>query len=250
MRPTTRFFTFWATAAALVMLVSSMGLAISSGIDEDKAQQQAGSIAVGCTCHSEVPTGSVGAILEGVPGVYGEPTELGGAYEAMTYPLTVRITGGPQPGSGGYNLHVSHGTLAVVDGDSTSQITEMGDATHTAPSESRMWNLTWTAPDDPSEAVVFRLTVNAVNGDRLPGPDDQWNRGIFVSQGAGGATVGAAAEEHALHVETLGVNWLAYWVGIASFIFMIVIMFVYYFVFRYSETSHTTDHRNRKKKAA
>lgn len=239
---------FAAAAIVLVAIVSSMGLAISSGVDQEAAEAQAGSLEVGCTCHSEVPTPSVQPILEGVPGVYGAPAEAGGAYEAQTYNLTVR-TEGVNASAYGFNLHVTAGTLEVAEGEEDAQILDSGDATHNKPSDDGVWQLIWTAPDSPDEAVVFRLTINAVNANGAADPDDQWNRAIFASQGAEGAGVGTAAHE-ALHVETLGVNWLAYWVGIASFVFMIVVLFLYYFVFRYSETSHATDHRARKKKAA
>lgn len=225
-----------------------MGTSISSGIDTELAANAGGNLEVGASCHSEVASPGVTAVLTGVPGNYSMPHELGGTYEQRTYNLTVTILGGPEimpdaMNAGGFNLAVTGGTLETVD--DLVQITESGEATHTAAgNDFRAWNLTWTSPEGPAEAVMFRLTVNAVNGDGAASPDDQWNRAVFVSEGEGGAAVGGA-EEHALHVESLGVDWLAYWVGIASFAFMIVLMIVYYFVFRYSETSKATDHRAR-----
>lgn len=243
---------FLLTVAIVIVAVSGMGLSLSSGIDTPTAENAGANLEVGATCHSPIASPEVTAVLEGVPGNYTMPNEIGGEYTQQTYNLTVTIIGGPEVtadamNAGGFNLLATAGTLEATD-DSV-QIMDSGEATHTATgNDQRTWNLTWTSPAEPGEAVLFRLTVNAVNGNGAADPDDQWNRADLVSEGLHGAAVGGAAGEEAIHVETLGVNWLAYWVGIASFVFMIGLMVVYYFVFRYAESSHVTDHRARKEK--
>ena len=222
-----------------VSLVAGLGTARITGIDEDIAAQTAGTIEVGCTCHNPEESDAVRAVLLGVPSNYA--LGLG-----QVYNLTIRIEGDRVSDNGGFNLHVTQGTLAVAEGDGSVQVTDLGDATHTGAGVAQTsWNVTWTAPEEEGEAALFRLTVNSVTGDGLPGPDDLWARTYAVAAGGEGVAIGAVEP---LHIETLGVNWLAYWVGIVSFAFMIVILILYYFVFRYSETSKATDHRDRKKK--
>lgn len=48
--------------------------------------------------------------------------------------------------------------------------------------------------------------------------------------------------------EEFGVKWLAHWVGIISFIAVFAVLVIYYFVLKYGETVHATDHRDRKEK--
>lgn len=71
-----------------------------------------------------------------------------------------------------------------------------------------------------------------------------WGRLIVVDppvlQPAGGAE-GASPER-------IGVRWLAHWVGVISFIAVFAVLILYYFVLKYGETVHATDHRDRKEK--
>lgn len=46
--------------------------------------------------------------------------------------------------------------------------------------------------------------------------------------------------------EEAGVNWLAHWVGIISFVAVFATLLIYYFVLKFGETMHATDHRDRK----
>lgn len=240
LQPSTKLLVYLLVFAFAVSAVAGLGTARIAGVDEESAQEAGGTLEVGCTCHNPEESLQVRAVLEGVPDNYAID-------ENTTYELTVRITGELVGDSGGFNLHASNGVFTVPEGATGVQVTELGDATHTIDGVAQTsWNVTWAEPAEMEEAVLFRLTVNSVNGNGAPDPDDLWARSYKVAAGSEGAALGA--EAHPLHIETLGVNWLAYWVGIVSFAFMIVILILYYFVFRYAETSHATDHRARKKK--
>lgn len=62
---------------------------------------------------------------------------------------------------------------------------------------------------------------------------------VLALAGGGGPTI---------NPEEIGVKWLAHWVGIASFVAVLVTLLIYYFVLKYGESVHTTDHRDRKEK--
>ncbi len=201
-------------------------------------------------CHAPDASANVQAVLEGVPGNY-TLMPGGGEYAPQEFNLSVRIEGGPGGDVGGFNLWASGGTLAAAQGEEDRlRLSEDSDeATHTTDGRTgRSWNLTWTSPEEPDESVVFQLIVNAIDPDsQAPSPTDEWNRDTRVSAGDSGVQV--AGEEHAVRVEEIGVGWFAYWVGIISFAFLIVILLVYFVVFRYGETSKATDHRSRKGKS-
>jgi heme/copper-type cytochrome/quinol oxidase subunit 2 len=57
------------------------------------------------------------------------------------------------------------------------------------------------------------------------------------SLGAGGETA----------VPKLGVHFLAYWVGVIAFAVLFIIYGLAFFLFKYNESSHTTDHKDRAK---
>ena len=70
-----------------------------------------------------------------------------------------------------------------------------------------------------------------------------WGR-VIVVEGpilplAGGGEGGISPEE-------AGVNWLAHWVGVISFVAVFATLIIYYFVLKFGETMHATDHRDRK----
>lgn len=73
--------------------------------------------------------------------------------------------------------------------------------------------------------------------------NSMWGRLIVVEppvlQPAGGEGVSP---------EKTGVRWLAHWVGVISFIAVFAVLILYYFVLKYGETVHATDHRDRKEK--
>ena len=59
--------------------------------------------------------------------------------------------------------------------------------------------------------------------------------------------VGAA--EAAPRIEDFGVNYLAYWIGLISFIVVFVVLVGVFFLFRYGESREVTDHRTGAAKA-
>lgn len=73
---------------------------------------------------------------------------------------------------------------------------------------------------------------------------NMWGRVIVVA--AEPAVVPGGA--HGPSPEEFGVRWLAHWVGIISFVAVIAVLVIYYFVLKYGETVHATDHRDRKEK--
>lgn len=70
-----------------------------------------------------------------------------------------------------------------------------------------------------------------------------WGRVIVVDEMI--PLAGAGGEENPEHI---GVRWLAHWVGIISFLAVFAVLIIYYFVLKYGETVHATDHRDRKEK--
>lgn len=117
----------------------------------------------GCTCHGGVSV-TVVVDISGLPFQYmpGRP-----------YTLTITVTGGPAPGSGGanaeggFNLHVSDGTLTVPGGANDVQINGPGNqATHTlAGNDQRSWNVDWHAPLAGAGDVVFTVAALCADGD-------------------------------------------------------------------------------------
>lgn len=55
----------------------------------------------------------------------------------------------------------------------------------------------------------------------------------------------AAAGGHAESVPSLGVNFLAYWVGVIAFALLFIVYGATFFLFKYNETNATTDHWDR-----
>ena len=220
----------------------------SSGVHEGNLDPGTASLmAGGCSCHNPSPSPEVAAVLEGVPPFY-VPVGPGGAYEQRRYEITIRMQGGPEPregaNTGGFHLHVTGGTL-LPPGDSAQasfvQVVEGGqEATHTARGDreaDRVFRLQWESPAQPGPDVQFTLTVNTVNGINGNDPDDLWNRLSFLSMGA--QRLGAVEAHDPIHAFTqLGVNFFAYWVGVVSFIVLLVVLAITFFVLRYGESAH------------
>ena len=125
----------------------------------------------GCTCHSVVASESVIITLEGLPERY---------VANETYLLNISATGGAEPienhtNSGGFNLWMSRGSLANLSEE--VQVFSPQEIGHTeAGNDQRAWTASWTAPEDDSLTVIYRLHINTVNGDNVPSDADQWNR--------------------------------------------------------------------------
>lgn len=88
------------------------------------------------------------------------------------------------------------------------------------------YDLTVTFPEDFEGSIVY---ICSVPGHRSGGME-------------GTLSVGAAAagEEE---ITELGVDYLAYWVGIASFVIIFIVLFGTFFYFRYGESKEVQDHR-------
>ena len=125
----------------------------------------------GCTCHSAVASEAVIITLEGLPERY---------VANETYLLNISATGGAEPienhtNSGGFNLWMSRGLLTNLS--ENVQVFSPQEIGHTeAGNDQRAWTVSWTAPDDDSLTVIYRLHINTVNGDNVPSDADQWNR--------------------------------------------------------------------------
>jgi hypothetical protein len=229
-------------AIAFVFAASASGF--SSGINRSNGLTEEG-----CICHG--PGGSGGKpspAVEVLILIGDNPYH----YEAgETYNITITaLTDVPASAAGnkgGFNLRVSAGTLAAAPGfEERVQIVTAREATHTLDGDraSRVFNLTWTAPATGEEAVIFQAFVNTVNGDGAPNESDHWNGKVVVLMGESGVIGG----EGEVNPEHFGVRWLAHWVGIISFIAVFAVLIIYYFVLKFGETVHATDHRDRKEK--
>jgi MYXO-CTERM domain-containing protein len=132
----------------------------------------------GCTCHSPQPGPLARVQLAGVPKNY----TPGQAYE-----LTLHIDGNTPMGisnQGGFAVGADAGNFSVLD--DKAQI-KNGMVTHTAAgNDQRSWKFTWTAPTNGTSPVTFNYAGNAVNGDNVADPGDQWQKGVETT------TLGAA----------------------------------------------------------
>lgn len=158
---------FAAACAALVAatLVAAVGSVESFSTGKaDSARDGCG----GAGCHG-APVGPqiVIAMLDGLPEAY---------TPGANYTLTVRIDGGPPvlpvaQNQGGFALELTSGALRAID--DTVQA-ENATATHTeAGNDQRQWQVEWLAPLEGVDVDWF-LSVNAVNGNGIPDPGDQW----------------------------------------------------------------------------
>lgn len=88
------------------------------------------------------------------------------------------------------------------------------------------YDLTVTFPEDFEGSLVY---ICSVPGHRGSGMEGTLNVGAA-----------AAGEED---ITDLGVHYLAYWVGIASFVILFIVLFGAFFYFRYGESKEVQDHR-------
>lgn len=237
----------FALLAALLLATTTTSL--STGIT-----RQAGLAEEGCICHgpNQADDGAPNPAVQLLFRM--EPNDM--VFKpGQAYTLTVGAAASDVPeeegaNKGGFNLRVSAGTLAPAAGFEDFVQVAGKEATHTVDGDQhgRVFNLTWTAPtgDEAGSAAIFTLFVNTVNGDGSNNAEDHWNGGTFVVLNEAGGSVGGGAEE--INPEHIGVNWLAHWVGIISFVAVVVTLLLYYFVLKYGESIHTTDHRDRKEK--
>lgn len=130
-------------------------------------------------------------------------------------------------------------TFTVLPGDTLVIHADMTSGTHdltfeepisvgTPKGASGIHDLRITVPDEVPEAgLTFICSVHANE---------------MVAHLKTEANLGGAAHES---VPALGVHFLAYWVGIIAFAILFVVYGMTFFLFKYNETSATTDHWDR-----
>lgn len=91
------------------------------------------------------------------------------------------------------------------------------------------YNLTITTNDGASGTVTYVCSVSGHQGLGMEGT-------LTI-----GAVGGGGAEEGG--ITSFGVHYLAYWVGMLSFVIIFVVLFATFFYFRYGETKRAVDHR-------
>lgn len=89
------------------------------------------------------------------------------------------------------------------------------------------YNLTVTFGQDYSGEIDYICSV--------PGHADQGMQGTL--------SVGVSGGEGEQSIEDFGVHYLAYWVGIISFVIIFIVLFATFFFLRYGESKNVTDHR-------
>lgn len=204
----------WSPAGARALVVLATGLLLAATLAVPPALPQStgmvGQTRNGCTCHNASRSLSVEPVIDGLPGRY-EPGEV--------YELNVTWEGGPDYTGGaraGFDLHASAGELMAPKGSEEVRVDpSTGDATHTLNgSRATSWNVRWRAPARGEGAVTLTLVVNAVNGDGVPGPGDQWGRlEQDAEEGGGGGIDEAPAFWTVVGVSIalaiVGVAWMA-----------------------------------------
>lgn len=149
-----------------------------------------GKTRTGCTCHNQTESLGVTPSIEGLPGNW-EPGE--------EYVLDITYGGGPARGPGaraGFDLRTSAGELMVDGGRLTERVDPgSGEATHTLEgANGSAWRVIWRAPSEGRGDATFTLLVNAVDGDGVQGPGDEWGRyEVTVPEGEPGG-LGRASE--------------------------------------------------------
>ena len=216
------------TLFALAVL-SYPGEALSGGGTGITGASKRGCTDMATGCHRTNADPSITYSVSGVPEKY-KPGE--------SYPITIALGGMANTGvdrQGGFALSVSGGKLSVPEGAHDIQVTESGEATHTAKGNNqRQWNLKWTAPEKGD--IYFYGAVNAVNGNGANDQGDRWNTFVTVSQG-----------EKAKEAKSFGVPILAHWIGIVSMVATFLIIVIAFFLLKYGESRKTVDQSDRKK---
>ena len=164
----------WVLVLLLCLLVQQIPVGDSSSYGIEDVER-------GCTCHNAVPSDSVQIHLEGIPE----------RYEAnKTYTLNFSATGGAASienytNLGGFNLWMSRGVLSNISDD--VQVFSNNEVGHNEfGNDQRAWTVNWTAPEDDTLTVRYRLHINTVNGDAQPSDQDQWNRKFGEFPGVNG----------------------------------------------------------------
>ena len=156
----------------------------------------------GCLCHG-IAEESVSINITGIPEKWESNT---------TYTISFSVSNNDvNQDRGGFRLLISDGELNY----SSEKVQELdGGLTHTSNgSQQRNWSVIWTSPQNANKTVIFKLLVNAVNGDGTSNGDDWAMKEISV-QGVDAKTVQesvsgfAAAEYGGLLVVVVGIAFL------------------------------------------
>lgn len=176
-------------AVALLALLLAVAVWVPSSVLPHSAGI-VGQTRSGCTCHNGTEALGVTPSIAGLPGYY----EAGRVYD-----LNLSFTGGPPRGPGaraGFDIRATAGQLLVPDGSQAVRLDAVsGELTHTPEGNAAAWWLVrWRAPAEDTGTVTLTLVVNAVNGDGVQAPDDQWGRvEVEVQEGGRGGVSDAGA---------------------------------------------------------
>lgn len=160
----------------LAILLFSGGLALAAWPGSaNSSGAPMGASENGCMpCHGPQPSSLATVALQGVPDSF---------VPGQSYNLTLAIGGNAPPGvsnQGGFAVSADEGTFNTT-GDET-QVRE-GMVTHTtAGNDQRSWTFTWLAPEDGNDTVTFSYAANAVDGNGIAEPGDQWVRATSMSE--------------------------------------------------------------------
>tara|TARA_B110000014_G_scaffold247071_1_gene220318 strand:+ start:475 stop:1170 length:696 start_codon:yes stop_codon:yes gene_type:complete len=215
----------YALLAILLLTATSVGMSVD-GYPAGGDQQGAGedwakdSIAHGCSCHMDEQLDEGMYMINGIPTKYVPDT---------TYNISLVINDTnviSEPDAlryGGFLAEVNEGAFQ------TNELFWVGDdgtyISHNANTNSqRNWTFQWTAPSEGAGDALFTIYFNVVNGVGTNG--DQWGYITAVSIG----TPQIISEETSIH--ELGVSLMQYWIALAAFAMVFVMILIAYVVIR------------------
>ncbi len=215
----------YALVAILLLTATSVGMSVD-GYPAGGDQQGAGedwakdSIAHGCSCHMDEQLDEGMYMITGIPTKYVPDT----TYNISLVINDTNVISEPDADRyGGFLAEVSEGAFQ------TNELFWVGDdgtyISHNANSNSqRNWTFQWTAPKEGAGDALFTIYFNVVNGVGTNG--DQWGYITAVSIG----TPQIISEETSIH--ELGVSLMQYWIALAAFAMVFVMILIAYVVIR------------------
>lgn len=215
----------YALVAILLLTATSVGMSVD-GYPAGGDQQGAGedwakdSIAHGCSCHMDEQLDEGMYMINGIPTKYVPDT----TYNISLVINDTNVISEPDADRyGGFLAEVSEGAFQ------TNELFWVGDdgtyISHNANSNSqRNWTFQWTAPSEGAGDALFTIYFNVVNGVGTNG--DQWGYITAVSIG----TPQIISEETSIH--ELGVSLMQYWIALAAFAMVFVMILIAYVVIR------------------
>ena len=215
----------YALVAILLLTATSVGMSVD-GYPAGGDQQGAGedwakdSIAHGCSCHMDEQLDEGMYLINGIPTKYVPDT----TYNISLVINDTNVISDPDAVRyGGFLAEVSEGAFQ------TNELFWVGNdgtyLSHNANSNSqRNWTFQWTAPSEGAGDALFTIYFNVVNGVGTNG--DQWGYITAVSIG----TPQIISEETSIH--ELGVSLMQYWIALAAFAMVFVMILIAYVVIR------------------